>query len=938
MRRAIPFSLVLSIVAAANGAAGQATDDRVRELIAEGDRLSVANVQRWEEAESRFVEADRLAQTSGDPALRALAHQRLGYAYFNSSKLTESVRVSNEAADLAEAAGAPAIKGLARRMQGASLIMLARHAEAETVLIESAQLSEQFGTIDDAIRALSNLSANARLQGQLGEAVAYGRRAVAVVDRELAKGVTLSSGSLFAAPFNLGKSLADSGDFIAAGPYLDGAFNIAVQYNNLGAQQHLLGDSGEWYEMQGDTTRAARYFRRLIEFCRLHWKGAEGEGKGLLGLGRIAIREGRPREALPLISEAIQIFRDSEFVHLLTAALVQRARAHADAGDADRAARDLEDVIALATRAQQTSNLVLALIERGTLRTHGGTLAAARHDFDSAISLIKRDRLMPLLPSAYVGLGTIEEARRDPTAALNAYEQAADALDQIRGRIVSPEMRANFSAATHNTFAGLTRALMALHTSAPQGGYDRRALLVLERERLQALDLAVMETRAGAAGQRSPQTRIAQLQTALFAPDVDSRNRQTLLVALDDAERDLSLSGGNSGAMPPRPRVPQFEHIQSALAPNEVIIQYALLRDRAIAFVATREQLRVVPLHAPGDLDDRIEFFSRALAENARPASIAAGRRLSAMLLAPILPEIPPGSRILIVATGELARLPFAALPVTRAGGVDAPLLTRHEIAYLPSLTLFAEHRTRSASRDWSVLAVADAGPSEAISRGLAPLPGARAEARAIAALSSSSRVLMGLDATEHRMKSHVAGGFSVLHFATHAVLDPAVPERSAVLLTAADGDDGLLQAREIYELPLQGSLVVLSGCRTADGRTSGAEGLRSIARAFLQAGGRSVVGALWDVPDSSAARLVIGFYSQLRRERDAGAAMRRAQLAAAGRDPYGNSRTWASIVLLGDPALGLASRGRGQAHWALAAPAALLITMLIVMLNSRRR
>lgn len=65
------------------------------------------------------------------------------------------------------------------------------------------------------------------------------------------------------------------------------------------------------------------------------------------------------------------------------------------------------------------------------------------------------------------------------------------------------------------------------------------------------------------------------------------------------------------------------------------------------------------------------------------------------------------------------------------------------------------------------------------------------------------------------------------------------MPERSAVVLGESEQEDGLLQAREIYQLPLQGALVVLSGCRTADGHVSGAEGLHSLARAFLRAGGR---------------------------------------------------------------------------------------------------
>ena len=174
-----------------------------------------------------------------------------------------------------------------------------------------------------------------------------------------------------------------------------------------------------------------------------------------------------------------------------------------------------------------------------------------------------------------------------------------------------------------------------------------------------------------------------------------------------------------------------------------------------------------------------------------------------------------------------------------------------------------------------------------------------------------------------------------MVHLATHALLDPVVPERSAVLLGASGDDDGLLQSREIYELPLNGSLIVLSGCRTADGQISGAEGLRSLSRAFLQAGGRAVVGALWDLPDAGAERIVTVFYQTLEDGASAGAALRQAQLSAAGSDPYAVTRTWASMVILGDSSLQINTKGRRPTFTIAAAGFALI---LITSLAWRRR
>lgn len=261
-----------------------------------------------------------------------------------------------------------------------------------------------------------------------------------------------------------------------------------------------------------------------------------------------------------------------------------------------------------------------------------------------------------------------------------------------------------------------------------------------------------------------------------------------------------------------------------------------------------------------------------------------------------------------------------------------------HDISYLPSLTLFERRRSaHHGALGRRVLAVADALPPAGDTRRLRALPASRIEAAAVARHATST-LLMGKDATEKAIKSEAGSGYPILHLATHAILDETVPERSAVVLADSADEDGLLQAREIYQLPLQGALVVLSGCKTADGQVSGAEGLHSLARAFLHAGGRTVAGALWELPDSGAADLVLSFYRELERGRDAAAAMSRAQRAVAGRDPYANSRTWAAIVIMGDPAVTLSEQPRSSAIHAAGGAIAGMFGLVGLALVKRRR
>ena len=79
----------------------------------------------------------------------------------------------------------------------------------------------------------------------------------------------------------------------------------------------------------------------------------------------------------------------------------------------------------------------------------------------------------------------------------------------------------------------------------------------------------------------------------------------------------------------------------------------------------------------------------------------------------------------------------------------------------------------------------------------------------------ASAHCYLGADASEALAKQ-VCGQASILHFACHGLLDNADPLASGLALTPGGGEDGLLQAWEIFEqVRLKADLVVLSACET---------------------------------------------------------------------------------------------------------------------------
>jgi tetratricopeptide (TPR) repeat protein len=106
----------------------------------------------------------------------------------------------------------------------------------------------------------------------------------------------------------------------------------------------------------------------------------------------------------------------------------------------------------------------------------------------------------------------------------------------------------------------------------------------------------------------------------------------------------------------------------------------------------------------------------------------------------------------------------------------------------------------------------------------------------------------------------------------------------------------------ELKGLEHHPALVVLSACRTGDGRMVTGEGAQSLARAFTAGGANAVIAGWWNVNDEAAALLMQGFYSAL----------------SSGQPAIGSGQDTSGLMQQ-IPGLGQPASGAGQnAAWAL--------------------
>ena len=373
----------------------------------------------------------------------------------------------------------------------------------------------------------------------------------------------------------------------------------------------------------------------------------------------------------------------------------------------------------------------------------------------------------------------------------------------------------------------------------------------------------------------------------------------------------------------------------------------------------TPASIRLVDLGLCDDLDNAITDMRESLAnelwtDEARPPRWhRLSRFLGAKIVTPLWNEIQGARHLLISPDGLLA-----ALPIEILGTPDSEYLLDKVQGRISYLMRFAELARSRELFNKGGPSLVIAGPdfnlpnsyvgkfsgmweSRLLARAAGgstrfdDLPAAREEGAAVAKLLQVPP-LLGAWALAQELRLN--GSPEVIHLSTHGfslpfehaevtaslasplgnaldrrvVLDDPM-QRSGLTTSGAnaaldgraippEAGSGTIYAADIQQLDLQRTdLVVLSACRSGLGDIAVGDGSHGLRRAFLAAGARTVISALWDVPDNSSKLLITRFYEQLLLKQQT----RLEALAEARKDVRALHRHdpvhWAGFVLDGD-------------------------------------
>jgi CHAT domain-containing protein/tetratricopeptide (TPR) repeat protein len=315
----------------------------------------------------------------------------------------------------------------------------------------------------------------------------------------------------------------------------------------------------------------------------------------------------------------------------------------------------------------------------------------------------------------------------------------------------------------------------------------------------------------------------------------------------------------------------------SRLSSAEAILDFAVFSDRIYIFIV-RDSGSFMVAVTPGESfrKDYGELVGALATADDRMTEIAS-RRVSEVLIDPVVPFLEGVSRLYVLPGRSLCAIPFECLrPITSEGKRTGCLAGKFTVSYHSSVaevtpdptSAFAgnePHHPRS-KYDFIAFSPAFGGPT-----GQARLGNAEGEAGEIVELfrkaGCSVKLFSGDQADESALMEELLSG-EIIHIATHSKVDLMHPEQSGLQLwkqsPVTSGDellDGILEMGEVRGLRLNCDLLTLSSC-TLDQQDETGNGTYDRAEAdFINAGAQRVLSSLWNVSDRHTRLLMNDFY-----------------------------------------------------------------------------
>lgn len=695
--------------------------------------------------------------------------------------------------------------------------------------------------------------------------------------------------------------------------------NIAVDYARLGDYKKALGIHLQVLPLR----RAGNDFG--------------GQAITLNNIANCYDHLGEKQKALDYYGQALALMPAVANAFYTATTLNNLGRVYRDLSDVNKALDYFTQALLARRTVGDLNGEAATLADMARLERDRGQLVEARQHIESALAAVESLRANVSSPqlraSFFASVRRYHELNIDLLMRLH-HQRPSEGFDALA-------LQASEKARARSLLELLAEARAQIHE-----GVDQR-LLERERSLRQSIgDKAAQQT-------RMLSRKHTEEQATQAAKEIDA-----LTIEYEEVQvRIRQTSPRYSKLIQPSPLT--LAEIQKQVLDDEtVLLEYSLGDERSFLWMVTPTAIRAFELPKRADIEmaarrlfetltARNRFVQnetpsqrRERVEQADAEYTNASAALSQMLLGPVASDLGK-SRLLVVGDGMLQYVPFAALPEPLPKASETPIIERHEIINLASASVLAvlrqeiterkttegtiavfadpvfqssDPRVRSLEKSHTPVSQEIAGGdikrsiTEAGLDNLIRLRFSRQEASRIVSLAPAGKKLEAVDFAANRIAatSPDLRNYSIVHFATHGLINNQNPELSGVVLSLVDEQgrpqNGFLRLYDIYNLKLGADLVVLSACQTALGKEIKGEGLVGLTRGFMYAGSPRVVASLWQIDDRVTAELMTRFYEAMWRDHlRPAAALRAAQISMWKDKRWRTPYNWAAFTFQGE-------------------------------------
>lgn len=745
----------------------------------------------------------------------------------------------------------------------------------------------------DPVESVINEGKQLRDSGQVSASIARFSQAIKLA-RELndsagqAKGlITLASAQTIL--FQYRSALAS----------LEQATVLADRLHNNRLKGAAKGNIATIYSQVGDLAQADSEAEQAIEFLKQD-KQPDGKNSTLLARAflshaAICFQLGKNSEGYRDSAEALDLVQGTGNVQLDTQALIWDVRGSAlmrenkidEAGDCLQKAfylrKRLDDLDGLAVVKEQ-------LAELESKKVHPDTKKALSLIDDAFATPSHSFKLHPQYYPIHIRGKILLEAG-NKSAALVEFQRAVSAANEWRmGALPGDATNTYTVAALQAVYADYAQLAAEIALEKNDKVLAANALEVLAENR--AASLREQLRRVYTSNFRLPDEyyfKLAQLQSAQAevtlgrAATEDKAQLTRIRLEITDLENQIGLRPEKFSASGEKiPRRNSLRDIQRTLTRDQVLISITLGESSSYLWAVTGEKVSLSRLPGEGEITSKAESFVSAV-RNGHDSSFSSAQ-LSQALFAGLPPDVWNRSEWMIVADGPLlSGVPFCALPRTGSTSDRRILITSRSLRFLPSELMLLDQPPVPQKQNSNggfvgigdpIYNLADArlvhtsfadAKSVSASVSLARLVGSEKEIRSAAKESHSSDAILlsGAKATREDLTAALAHHPAIIHFAVHVVSPPDQPQQAALAISLRNGMPELLTPEVVASFHTPGSLVVLSGCSSGQGKFMPGAGLVGLSRAWLLAGAAAVVVSSWPTPDDSG-RFFSSFYGHL--------------------------------------------------------------------------